>query len=140
MITGSVTAAGYFVEAEIKINPDAQPAFITFLVDTGAGMTAVHSDDIAKLALPQAALSEAETVRIHGIGGYSTYRLVAGEIAFQNDASAMPIRYITTLYIAEATEDSSGIPALLGRDILNHWRAWEIDPDGGVIRFMPAES
>ena len=55
-----------------------------------------------------------------------------------DDASATPLRYATTLYVADATDDNADIPSLLGRDILNHWRTWQIDVDHGVIGFTAA--
>lgn len=138
MIIGSITDDGYFVEATVRTSPDSQPAALTFLVDSGASITAIHPADIPKLAIPQAALREAETMQINGIGGRSIYRLIPGTLTFRADASATPLRYATTLYVADPTDDNADIPSLLGRDILNYWRTWQIDVDHGVIGFTAA--
>ena len=138
MITGSITDDGYFVEATVRTNPDSQPAALTFLVDSGASITAIHPADIPKLAIPQAVLREAETIQINGIGGGSIYRLIPGTLTFRDDAASTPFRYATTLYIAEPKDDNADIPSLLGRDILNYWQTWQIDVGNGVIGFTPA--
>ena len=138
MITGSITDDGYFVEATVSTNPDSQPAALTFLVDSGASITAIHPADIPKLAIPQAVLREAETMQINGIGGGSIYRLIPGTLTFRDDAAATPPRYATTLYVADPTDDNADIPSLLGRDILNYWRTWQIDVDRGIIGFTVA--
>ncbi|MXZ90913.1 MAG: hypothetical protein F4W95_01910 [Chloroflexi bacterium] len=138
MITGSITDGGYFVEATVRTNLNSQPAALTFLVDSGASITAIHPADIPKLAIPQAVLWESETVEINGIGGGSIYRLIPGTLTFHDDASETPLRYTTTLYVADLTDDNADIPSLLGRDILNYWRTWQVDVDSGVIGFTVA--
>ena len=138
MITGSITDDGYFIEATVRTNPDSRPAALIFLVDSGASITAIHPADVPKLAIPQADMQEAETVQINGIGGGSIYRLIPGTLTFHDDASSTPLRYATTLYIAEPKDDNADIPSLLGRDILNHRQTWQIDVDNGVIGFTAA--
>lgn len=135
MIVGSITDDGYFVEATVRTNPESQPAALTFLVDSGASITAIHPADIPKLAIPQAVMREAETMQINGIGGGSIYHLIPGTLTFHDDASATPHRYATTLYVADPTDNNADIPSLLGRDILNYWRNWQIDVEPGVIGF-----
>ena len=49
--------------------------------------------------------------------------------------SAIPLRYNTTLYVADPTNDNADIPSLLGRDIINYWQTWQIDVDNGVVGF-----
>ena len=138
MIRGVITDEGYFVEAEVSASPGEQSAPVTFLVDSGAGATAIHPSDIPKLGIPATILQEAERLRVHGIGGSSTYRLIPGILTLQDDAAATPLRYATTLYVADPTEDNADIPSLLGRDILNYWQTWQIDVDRGVIGFIAA--
>ena len=140
MILGVITDEGYFVEAEVSTISGGRSAPVTFLVDSGASATAIHPSDIPGLEIPGAVLLEAETLRIHGIGGAATYRLIPGTLTFRDDVSATPLRYNTTLYVAELTDDNADIPSLLGRDILNHWLTWQIDVDGGVIGFTVAGS
>ena len=135
MIRGIATDEGYFVEAEVLATPSGRSAQVTFLVDSGASATAIHPSDIPKLEIPGTALQEAERLRVHGIGGASTYRLIPGTLTFRNDASTTPLRYNTTLYVADPTDDNADIPSLLGRDILNYWQTWQIDVDNGVIGF-----
>ncbi len=138
MITGSITDDGYFIEATVMTSPDSRPAALIFLVDSGASITAIHPADVPKLAIPQADMQEAETVQINGIGGGSIYRLIPGTLTFHDDASSTPLRYATTLYIAEPKDDNANIPSLLGRDILNHWQTWQIDVGNGIIGFTAA--
>ena len=135
MIRGVITDEGYFVEAEVSASPGGRSSPVTFLVDSGASATAIHPSDTPKLGIPATILQRAERLRVHGIGGSSTYRLIHGALTFQNDAAPTPLRYSTTLYIADPTEDNADIPSLLGRDILNYWQTWRIDVDRGVIGF-----
>ena len=138
MILGTITDEGYFVEAEVSTSYSSRSASMTFLVDSGASATAIHPSDIPGLEIPGVVLLEAETLRIQGIGGAATYRLIPGTLTFLDDATATPFRYNTTLYVADPTDDNADIPSLLGRDILNYWRAWQIDVERGVISFAVA--
>lgn len=138
MILGAISDEGYFVEAEVSTSSCGRSALVTFLVDSGASATAIHPSDIPGLEIPGAVLLEAETLRIHGIGGAANYRLIPGTLTFRDDVSATPLRYNTTLYVADPTDDNADIPSLLGRDILNYWRTWQIDVERGVISFTAA--
>lgn len=140
MILGAITDEGYFVDAEVSTSPSGQAAPVTFLVDSGASATAIHPVDIPKLEIPGTTLQKAERLRVHGIGGASTYRLIPGTLTFRDDAFATPLRYNTTIYVADPTDDNADIPSLLGRDILNHWQTWQIDVANGVIGFSVARS
>lgn len=138
MIAGKVTEEGYFVAANVRIDFSSRTAAIDFLVDTGAAVTAIHPKDATLLSVPESVLRNAETESIKGIGGSSIYRLLQGTLLFSDAASPEPIQYAVTLHIAEPTDDNAEIPSLLGRDILNHWRTWQIDPDSDAIGFVPS--
>lgn len=90
---------------------------ISFLLDTGADSTCLHPSDAQDLGIPFDMLQDESISR--GIGGGASYYRESALLEFRDG----PIRsvYDIQLLIAKPTEDNSGFPSLLGRNIISRW-------------------
>lgn len=96
---------------------------VPFVVDTGAAVTCIHALDAIRLfGMSPGSLDPAtwpETTPVGGIGGGLSYLTLPARYAFRHDDGTFqviegPIR------VGEAR--SQGTPALLGWDLLRHFR------------------
>jgi len=91
---------------------------VTFLVDTGADRTVLHPDDAAELGIDARVLGAG--VNLAGVGGSGVYR---PERALLVVGDGISLYYLgMTLYIATPDAANQGLPSLLGRDMLSHFR------------------
>ena len=91
---------------------------VSFLVDTGAHRTALYPNDADNISIPFDLLSNRE--ELIGVGGEVSHFQEPAYLAF--DDGLYKRIYVIDLLIAEPNEPSdSGIPSLLGRDIIHYW-------------------
>ncbi len=118
MIPGRFDSTGRpFVEGRIIIPRLQVNQAVPFLLDTGADFTCLHQDDAEDLSIPFEQLADMADSR--GIGGRSAYYREPAILSFIDGSLAR--FYRANLRIAEPNRSSTGLPSLLGRNIINHW-------------------
>ena len=90
---------------------------ILFLLDTGADRTCLHPEDANRIRIPFERLGNRMNSR--GVGGRSSYFSEPAILSFDDRHHTR--LYVVELLIAEPHEGNEGLPALLGRDVINHW-------------------
>ena len=88
---------------------------VMFLLDTGADSTCLHSKDSINLEIPRERLGN--LAEVGGIGGGAEYFNEDATIYFSDDDRI--VGYDIAIGIASSA--TGGLPALLGRDIFDHW-------------------
>ena len=117
MIFGRFDGAGRpFVEGRIIIPRLQVNRTVPFLLDTGADFMCLHQDDAEDLSIPFEQLADMGDSR--GIGGRSAYYREPAILSFVDGSLAR--FYRVNLRIAEPNRSSTGLPSLLGRNIINH--------------------
>ena len=86
-------------------------------MDTGADATYIHQDDAERLSIPFQLL--ADRVASRGVGGRSAYFQETAFLSFVDNPLVRA--YEVPLRIAEPDGTSTGLPSLLGRNVINHW-------------------
>ena len=105
---------------------------VYFLVDTGADSICLHPRDAGEAGVQFSQLGNRRQSR--GIGGASQYFREPAIVSFEDgDLTRL---YAVELLIAEPNESNHQLPSLLGRNIMNNWRA-VFDPEIGVLEFAP---
>ncbi len=101
---------------------------ISFLVDTGADYTLLMPKDAERLGLDYSLLDQETPV--HGVGGTAMCYVERAVVMFNDDNEGL-IAYLIQIRIMRPGQSSyvAGLPSLLGRDILRHWRMdfWPIN-------------
>lgn len=103
---------------------------IFFLLHTGADSTGLHPRDARAARIPFAQLGNRRDSR--GIGGRSSYFREPAILSFSD--GAMVRIYEVGLLIAEPNDTNEGLPSLLGRNVINHWRM-VYDPSEDRLEF-----
>ena len=102
-----------------------------FLLDTGADVTSVHPGfGRGRVRIPYHRLYGRTT--LNGVGGGSQYFTERAFVAFSDDALVR--FYEIDLFIAQPSAANTGLPSLLGRDIINNWYM-RYDPLNGRLDF-----
>ena len=107
---------------------------VPFLVDTGASWTTLHWSDLLKFGPELAQLPvQRSSIGLRVVGGATLhpYTSRAGLALVHNDGSTTFFRLTLALVIEQ---DSSGLPALLGMDVLSHG-VLRVDPHTPRIEF-----
>ncbi len=129
MILGRFDSRGRpIVECRVRIPRLQVNARILCLLDTGADATYIHQGDAERIGIPFQSL--ADRVASRGVGGRSAY---FQETAFLSFVDGPLVRaYELPLRIAEPDGASTGLPSLLGRNVINHWYM-QYDPTNGRL-------
>jgi hypothetical protein len=109
-----------YVEAEVHLSRFDTNAGISFLVDTGADRTVIMPDD-GRLLL---GLDYSKLTGVHpsvGIGGTVEHFSEEAVLVFTEPGVAVHFYQVEVL-ISPLSPELSGVPSLLGRDILNNWK------------------
>ena len=89
---------------------------VNFLLDTGADLTCLHSKDAKSLQIPEHALHGA--TNRDGVGGGADYFQENATILFADGSKSVSYNIVLNIACDPGTDR---VPALLGRDIFNHW-------------------
>ena len=131
MIPGRFDSTGRpFIEGRVIIPRLQVNQSVPFLLDTGADFTCLHQDDAEDLDIPFEQLTDMRNSR--GIGGRSAYFREAAILSFNDEG--LTRLYRVNLFIAEPNRSSTGLPSLLGRNVINHWYM-QYDPTIGSLDF-----
>ena len=90
---------------------------VSFLLDTGADSSCLHLDDTLNLAVPESSLGNQSYVE--GVGGTAVYYREPAVVTFVNGPFSTAV-YNIDLDLSYS-DDTFGLPSLLGRDILDDW-------------------
>jgi Aspartyl protease len=117
---GETTGRPY-LSARIFIPRLRTTADVWFLVDTGADRTTVHPTDGARMRLDYSSLPW--TGRSYGVGGISISHAVEQAVISFRARLGTTHYYRVPVLIAQSRDpaNGSGVPSLLGRDILQRW-------------------
>jgi hypothetical protein len=95
---------------------------VSFLVDTGGVKTTLHPPDITALGIDIAQLDQNRSRQLTGVGGEAEYRIEDALLRFTN--IDVPIEILIGPVEPQSFQGAlvRGLPAILGRDILNQGR------------------
>ena len=125
------TSGRPFLEGRLILPRLEIAGHVSFLVDTGADESFLHPADGLLLGVPYANLQdEHESV---AIGGSVRTCIEPAVIAF-SEAGVAVHAYHVRIGIPEPTQDTMGLPSLLGRDVLDHWRM-VYEPSNRLLAF-----
>ena len=131
MIFGAFDERGRpYIRGKVAIPRLGASGYVTFLVDTGASSTCIHSRDAGRVGIPFHRLFDSEVSR--GIGGGATYFREVAVVSFVD--GGMERLYAVDLLIGERGAAMDELPSLLGRDLINRWRM-DYDPVNSVLEF-----
>ena len=133
MIRGIFRGGRPFVRCRVGFPRLGLSADISFLVDTGAGLTCLHPHDADGMGIPYGLLES--PAQVLGIGGASQYFREPAYLIFSNEAGEPFYGYRIDVRIAAPTATNMAVPSLLGWDLLGRWG---IDCDRALdrLRFM----
>ena len=96
---------------------------IDFHVDTGAARTCIHPRATQRLQIPYGQLNSGSLVTLGGVGGSSSYFSEPASLILvdEREDKFFVVNVNIDLLIAVPTAGNSGLPPLLGRDVLNNW-------------------
>lgn len=134
MIVGKFDGLGRpLVECRIVIQRLRIDSSVSFLLDTGAVSTCLHSKDAANIGMPFSMLGN--SVRYRGIGGSAEYFREQAFLCFVDQRIGQYQVYETLLHIAKPHPNVDDLPALLGRDVINQWHM-QYDPTNACLQFV----
>jgi hypothetical protein len=113
---------------------------VRFLIDTGAGMTCLHPRDALSVGVPRRSLLRRQAwsnppIHMSGVGGTMEYFETPYSYAFQTMNGDLHI-IDRNILVARATLANTGLPALLGWDILRDFHL-TVRQDTGFIELDP---
>lgn len=134
MIVGKFDGLGRpLVECRIVIQRLRIDRSVSFLLDTGAVSTCLHSKDATNIGIPFSLLGNSASYR--GIGGRAAYFREQALLYFEDQRIGRYYIYEMPLHIAEPHPNVDDLPALLGRDVINQWYM-QYDPTNARLQFV----
>ena len=138
MIVGEVRRGNVpYVRGRVLLPRLHLAAVVHFLVDTGAGGTMIHPQDVRQLGVDFERLCRERPGQVRsnrGVGG-SVRVLEEEALLLFRDATTLDWHeYRQPVSLAEGTDYNGRYPSLLGRDVLGHW-AMEYRPARGMLQF-----
>lgn len=106
---------------------------VRFLVDTGAAVTCIHPKDGIPLRLPFDRLQHGGYVT--GVGGRSERFVERAILTFVDADGAVTYVYDLDTRVGKPEQVGSGLPSLLGQDVLGRW-VMVHDPAIGRLQFQ----
>ncbi len=131
MIRGTFRGGRPFARCRVGFPRLGLSADISFLVDTGAGLTCVHPHDADSMGIPYDLLESPGQVL--GIGGASQYFREPAYLIFSNESEEPYYGYRVDVRVAAHTATNMAVPSLLGWDLLGRWR---VDCDRAAARLQ----
>ena len=118
MITGFFSSRGRpYILGKVTLPRFGVSTDVYFLVDTGADTSCQHFEDTSNLTVPESSMGNESSVG--GIGGTAAYYSEPATITFDY-GSDYAVYYNIALDLSYSDE-TLGLPSLLGRDILDNW-------------------
>jgi hypothetical protein len=121
---GGLIAPVPVIRATVHITSEPLTSRITFIVDTGSERTTLHPRDAAEVwpGYPsQRFPPDVRRVRVRGIGGEAHYVERDAALRFVHDVRGR-VSVELPINIAEPTPANLGLPSLLDRDVIRHFR------------------
>ena len=118
MITGFFSSRGRpYIYGTVTLPRFGVSADVPFLLDTGADSSCLHSEDARNLAVPESSLGNESSVG--GVGGIAVYYSEPAIVTFKYGPGRIyEISYSIDIDLSYS-DDTLGLPSLLGRDILD---------------------
>lgn len=104
---------------------------VSFLVDTGADSSALHTGDVRRLQIDVSKLKN--PTKLNGIGGTAVYYQEDVLLVFVEPKLAVHA-YRLVLEVAHPTQRTLRLPSILGRDVIDRWRM-TYDPSTANLSF-----
>jgi predicted aspartyl protease len=139
MIRGRLVFGRPVVEARVVMPRLRIAAFVSFLVDTGADFSAIHPEDAHILGVDFLRdFAGAVPAVVGGVGGTArefreTAILIFRHISGERD------ELLLELGVASPSASNRGLPSLLGRDALKHYRLTFQETASLVVLQSPGE-
>jgi hypothetical protein len=139
MIRGRLVFGRPVVEARVVIPRLRIAAFVSLLVDTGADFSTIHPEDAHTLGIDfRHAFAGAVPTAVGGVGG-TAHEFREPAILIFRHISGERDELLLQLGIAAPSESNRGLPSLLGRDALSHYRLTFQETAGLVVLQSPGE-
>lgn len=110
---------------------------LSFLVDTGADVSALMPTDGIKMGVDYQSLINPKD--IGGIGGSASCFQEDAILAFDEPNRSLIRFYLVTIMISEVKPHLMTTPSIVGRDILDRWRI-NYDPSRNSLKFTVRSS
>ena len=107
---------------------------VQFLVDSGANDTILGYSESQRIFNDGADLSGLPRGTIPGVGGFVPIRVVQAELEFGNIVAHLPLPILEPM-----RGQPSGVPSLLGRDVLSHFALFMEERTERVMLLEPDE-
>ena len=120
MIAGFFSSRGRpYIGGTVTLPRFGVSADVPFLLDTGADSSCLHFRHTRRLAVPESSLGNQSYVG--GVGGTAAYYNEPAIVTFSyGDERIYEVSYNIDLDLSYS-DDTLGLPSLLGRDILDNW-------------------
>jgi hypothetical protein len=111
---------------------------VTFLVDTGSDDTVLMPIDIKRICIDHGFTHEkiedlGKEDESYGSAGKSVDFLFPGHVTFRGE-DGVSYSWSVDFRLPRITDDILGLPSLLGRDVMKHWRT-TFDPKNKLLEF-----
>ena len=133
MIIGEFDGGHPYVSAVVGVPRIGLIGAVRLLVDTGAAVTCIHPKDGIPLRLPFDRLQDGGYVT--GVGGRSERFVERANLTFVDADGAVTYVYDLDTRVGKPEQVGSGLPSLLGQDVLGRW-VMVHDPAIGRLQFQ----
>jgi hypothetical protein len=132
LIVGSVLNGSPYVTAHVQLARLHRKATIDFLIDTGSTTTLINPDAWRRLGLRVSDLEGLPRVSSRGLGGSHSNYVDTCDFYFPADDGLYELFTGLRARFAPPSVNNSNLPALLGMDVLQHFRL-TLEAASGVV-------